>query len=100
MKKGIILLTAVIFLLLPFQANAAEIFHSSFDNGYNADFAAGDSQGYTDGLFPDLISPGYAGVGRAIKVSSDQSLKYKISDNVNPNKGQLEFKFRSPYDLV
>ncbi len=95
----ILVLFQVAFVLSQ-KTSASSTFSASWDNGsFNADSGQDGLAGYTDGSFPDFVSPGYGDSGEAIKFGLGDTLKYNISNNLNPNKGQVEFKFKSPYAL-
>gem|GEM_PF-6842666 len=98
---AISLFILTIFLVSPTSSAPPQTFRVNWDSSVlTADYGAGDTTAYNDGTPVDLISPGYGGAGGAIKPSSGQTLKYKIADNLDKEKGQIEMKFKLPFDLT
>ncbi|MDD3735220.1 MAG: hypothetical protein PHO31_01965, partial [Candidatus Pacebacteria bacterium] len=102
-----VLFFALIFILYfilieisPQKTFASTSFYANYDSSLNATYSIGDGTGYNDGIPAELVSPGYGDAGKAVKVSSGETLRYKIENNLNPNKAEIEMKFQLPYDLL
>ena len=94
---GILIL--VVFLVSPLHS-AASTFRANWDSGsLNADYAIGSKTAQNDGTPAEIVNPGYGGAGGAVKASAGQTLKYELADSLDKEKGEIEMKFKLPYDL-
>jgi len=84
--------------LNPQMAKAAAIlFEAKYDNGVlTADYGVGDKTAYDDGSPATIINPGYNSSAGAAQLDIGHTMRYKTLNNVSPQGGEIEMKFKSP----
>lgn len=97
----LLLIGGLIYNSFPHSVHAAASFTANYNESLNANSGSGGTTASFDvGTSEAALVPGEAGGGdQAAQVLSGQTLKYPLANNLSPQKGEVQVKFKTPYDF-